>query len=306
MIVLTVLTLVFLFLVYLTVIIVPMREAVVIERLGRFLKVGQPGLHILTPLIDRVAYRHETREQVLDIPPQSCISRDNIQIEVDGLLYLKVVDPQLASYGIANYQLAAINLAQTTMRSEVGKLSLSETFSERDALNDKIVQEIDAASNSWGIKVLRYEVMNIQPSTHVVATLEKQMEAEREKRAEITLATAEKEARINLSEGERQFAINISEGEKQKKINEAKGKGQKITLIATATAEGMTMVAEAVRQPGGATAVKMKLVDQFVDELGEILKHADVSVVPAELARVKGIFEGIDLVTNPLHTTTTR
>jgi regulator of protease activity HflC (stomatin/prohibitin superfamily) len=304
MIVLTVLMLVFLFLVYLTVIIVPMREAVVIERLGRFLKVGQPGLHILTPLIDRVAYRHETREQVLDIPPQSCISRDNIQIEVDGLLYLKVVDPKLASYGIANYQLAAINLAQTTMRSEVGKLSLSETFSERDALNDKIVEEIDAASNSWGIKVLRYEVMNIQPSNHVVATLEKQMEAEREKRAEITLATAEKEARINLSEGERQFAINISEGEKQKKINEAKGKGQKITLIAAATAEGMTMVAESVNQAGGPTAVKLKLVDQFVDELGEILKHADVSVVPAELARVKGIFEGIDLVTNPLQTTT--
>jgi regulator of protease activity HflC (stomatin/prohibitin superfamily) len=304
--VLTVLTLIFLIFVYLTVIVVPMREAVVIERLGRFLKVGQPGLHILTPLIDRVAYRHETREQVLDIPPQSCISRDNIQIEVDGLLYLKVVDPKLASYGIANYQLAAINLAQTTMRSEVGKLSLSETFSEREALNDKIVEEIDAASNSWGIKVLRYEVMNIQPSTHVVATLEKQMEAEREKRAEITLATAEKEARINLSEGERQFAINISEGEKQKKINEAMGKGQKITLIAAATAEGMTMVAEAINQAGGPTAVKMKLVDQFVDELGEILKHADVSVVPAELARVKGIFEGIDLVTNPLQTPTTR
>jgi regulator of protease activity HflC (stomatin/prohibitin superfamily) len=304
--VLTILTIIFLIFVYLTVIVVPMREAVVIERLGRFLKVGQPGLHILTPLIDRVAYRHETREQVLDIPPQSCISRDNIQIEVDGLLYLKVVDPKLASYGIANYQLAAINLAQTTMRSEVGKLSLSETFSERDALNDKIVEEIDAASNSWGIKVLRYEVMNIQPSSHVVATLEKQMEAEREKRAEITLATAEKEARINLSEGERQFAINISEGEKQKKINEAMGKGQKITLIAEATAEGMTMVAEAINQAGGPTAVKMKLVDQFVDELGEILKHADVSVVPAELARVKGIFEGIDLVTNPITTPTAR
>jgi len=304
MIVLTILTLIFLFLVYLTVIVVPMREAVVVERLGRFLKVAQPGFHILTPLVDRVAYRHETREQVLDIPPQSCISRDNIQIEVDGLLYLKVVDPQLASYGIANYRLAAINLAQTTMRSEVGKLSLSETFSEREALNDKIVQEIDAASNSWGIKVLRYEIMNIQPSDHVVATLEKQMEAEREKRSEITLATAEKEARINLSEGERQYAINISEGEKQKKINEAMGKGQKITLIAAATAEGMLTVADAVKQPGGATAVKLKLVDQFVDELGEILKHADVSVVPAELARVKGIFEGIDLVTNPLQTPT--
>ncbi|HYX36479.1 MAG TPA: SPFH domain-containing protein [Oligoflexus sp.] len=304
MIFLTVLAFILLIFVYLTVIVVPMREAVVVERLGRFLKVAQPGFHILTPLVDRVAYRHETREQVLDIPPQSCISRDNIQIEVDGLLYLKVVDPELASYGIANYQLAAINLAQTTMRSEVGKMSLSETFSEREALNDKIVEEIDAASSSWGIKVLRYEIMNIQPSSHVVATLEKQMEAEREKRSEITLATAEKEARINLSEGERQFAINISEGEKQKKINEAMGKGQKISLIAAAMAEGMMIVADAVNQPGGATAVKLKLIDQFVDELGEILKIADVSVVPAELAKVKGIFEGIDLVTNPLPTQT--
>ncbi len=304
MIFLTVLAFILLIFVYLTVIVVPMREAVVVERLGRFLKVAQPGFHILTPLVDRVAYRHETREQVLDIPPQSCISRDNIQIEVDGLLYLKVVDPELASYGIANYQLAAINLAQTTMRSEVGKMSLSETFSEREALNDKIVEEIDAASSSWGIKVLRYEIMNIQPSTHVVATLEKQMEAEREKRSEITLATAEKEARINLSEGERQFAINISEGEKQKKINEAMGKGQKISLIAAAMAEGMMIVADAVNQPGGATAVKLKLIDQFVDELGEILKIADVSVVPAELAKIKGIFEGIDLVTNPLPTQT--
>lgn len=302
MIFLTVLAFVFLIFVSLTVVIVPMREAVVVERLGRFLKVGRPGLHILVPVVDRVAYRHDTREQVLDIPPQSCISRDNIQIEVDGILYLKVVDPQLASYGIANYQLAAVNLAQTTMRSEVGKLTLSETFSERETLNDKIVEEIDAASSTWGIKVLRYEVMNIQPSTHVVATLEKQMEAEREKRAEITLATAEKEARINLSEGERQFAINISEGEKQKKINEAMGKGQKITLIATATAEGMALVAEAVSQAGGPEAIKLRLIDQFVDELGEVLKGADVSVVPAELAKVKGIFEGIDLVTNPLQT----
>ena len=298
--VLTLLTALFLVFVYLTVLIVPMRDAVVIERLGKFLKVGQPGLHILWPVLDRVAYRHDTREQVLDIPPQSCISRDNIQIEVDGLVYLKVVDPQLASYGIADYRLAAINLAQTTMRSEVGKLTLSETFSERESLNDRIVEEIDAASRFWGIKVLRYEVMNIEPSNHVVTTLEKQMEAEREKRAEITLATAEKESRINHSEGERQFAINISEGEKQKQINEAMGKGQKISLIAAATAEGITMVAASINQLGGAQALKFKLIEQFVDELGDILKTADVSVLPAEMAQVKGIFEGINQVSSKM------
>ncbi len=297
---LTILAGLFLIFVYLTVLIVPMRESVIIERLGKFLKVGGPGLHILWPILDRVAYRHDTREQVLDIPPQSCISRDNIQIEVDGLVYLKVVDPALASYGIANYRLAAINLAQTTMRSEVGKLTLSETFSERESLNDRIVEEIDAASKSWGIKVLRYEVMNIEPSVHVVTTLEKQMEAEREKRAEITLATAEKESRINLSEGDRQFAINISEGEKQKQINEAMGKGQKISLIAAATAEGMTMVAESVNQLGGTQALKLKLIEQFVDELGEILKSADISVLPAEMAHVKGIFEGMGQVSTEM------
>lgn len=237
----------------------------------------------------------------MDIPPQSCISRDNIQIEVDGLVYLKIVDPNLASYGIADYRLAAINLAQTTMRSEVGRLTLSETFSERESLNDKIVEEIDAASKTWGIKVLRYEVMNIVPSNHVVTTLEKQMEAEREKRAEITLATAEKESRINLSEGERQYAINISEGEKLKQINEAKGKGQKISLIASATAEGMAMVAESVNLPGGSTALKLKLIELFVDELGHILKNAEVSVLPAEMAQVKGIFEGVNQLSTQLN-----
>ena len=283
-----------------TILIVPMREAVVIERLGKFRTVCLPGLHFLLPFFDRVAYKHEIREQVIDIPPQTCISKDNIQIDVDGLVYIKVVDPQKASYGIENYQLAAINLAQTTMRSEVGKLTLGQTFSERDALNDKIVREIDTASAAWGIKVLRYEIMNIQPSGHVVSTLEKQMEAEREKRAEITLATAEKESRINLSEGDRQHAINISEGEKQKRINEAKGKAKRISLIANATAEGTAAIAKAIDMPGGEQAVKLKLVEQFVEELGDIFNHSDISVLPSEMANIKGIFEGIDQVSNQL------
>ena len=279
-----------------TFLIVPMREAAVVERLGKFRAVLPPGLHLLIPFFDRVAYRHEIREQVIDVPSQSCISRDNIQIEVDGLVYLKVTDAKAASYGIENYRLAAINLAQTTMRSEVGKLSLGETFSERDTLNEKIVREIDNASNSWGIKVLRYEIMNIRPSDHVVTTLEKQMEAEREKRAEITLANAEKQSRINLSEGDRQMAINVSEGEKQKRINEAMGKARKIELLASATAEGIAMVAESVNKPGGATAVKMRLVEQFIDEVGGVMDKADVSVLPAEMANIKGIFEGVDQV----------
>lgn len=283
-----------------TVIVIPMRENVVIERLGKFRTVLKPGFHILIPFFDRAAYRHEMREQVLDIPPQSCISKDNIQIHVDGLVYLKVTDPHAASYGIEDYQLAAVNLAQTTMRSEVGKLTLGQTFSERDALNDKIVKEIDVASNSWGIKVLRYEIMNIRPSDHVVSTLEKQMEAEREKRAEITLATAEKQSKINISEGEKQQAINISEGEKQKRINEAEGRAEKIRLVAEATATGMEMVATSINKPGGDSAVKLKLADQFIDELGDILDQADVSVLPQEMAQVKGIFEGFEQVTTQL------
>ncbi|WP_412535421.1 SPFH domain-containing protein [Pseudobacteriovorax antillogorgiicola] len=296
----TVITIIFLIFAYLTFVIVPMREAIVVERLGKFLKTGDPGLHILIPFFDRVSYRHETREQVLDIPPQSCISKDNIQIEVDGILYLQVIDPKSASYGIEDYRIAAINLAQTTMRSEIGKLSLGQTFSERDTLNEKIVQEIDKASSSWGIKVLRYEVMNIDPSDHVVNTLEKQMEAEREKRAEILLATAEKESTINLSEGDRQYAINISEGERQKRINEAEGRAKKIQIIAEATADGMKLLAEAMRRKGGQEAAQLRVVERYIDELGDIFKQSDISVLPREMAQVKGIFEGVDQIQNKL------
>jgi regulator of protease activity HflC (stomatin/prohibitin superfamily) len=278
-------------------VIVPMRESFVIERLGKFRTVFQPGLHFVIPFIDNIAYRHEIREQVYDIPAQHCITKDNIQVEIDGLVYLKVMDPQLASYGIGDYRNAAINLAQTTMRSEVGKLSLGEIFSEREVLNETIVREIDKASQSWGIKVYRYEVANISPSTHVVTTLEKQMVAERDRRAEITLATAEKEAKINMSEGERQEAINHSVGERQRRINIAEGRAQEISLLAEAQAKGIAMVAEAINMPGGNKAIKMRLVDQFVTELGTILEGADISVLPSEMARVKGIFEGFEQVT---------
>ncbi len=286
------------FILYKLLLIVPMREVNVIERLGKFRTVLQPGFHFLIPFFDRVAYKHEIREQVLDVPPQSCISKDNTQLEVDGLVYLKVMDGKLASYGIEDYRRAAVNLAQTTMRSEIGKLSLSQTFSERDSLNESIVREIDKASDPWGIKVLRYEIKNITPSRKVIHTLEKQMEAERSKRAEITLANAEKAAMINLSEGERQEAINLSEGEKQRRINEAKGTAQEIAIVARAKAEGMELVSAALAKDGGNDAMNMQLKEQFIVQLGKILEEADVSVVPAELAKIEGFFEGMEQVTS--------
>ncbi|KFZ36769.1 protease [Shewanella mangrovi] len=292
----TILFLLVLFVLYKLMLIVPMREVHVIERLGKFRTVLAPGFHFLIPFFDRVAYKHDTREQVLDVPPQSCISKDNIQLEVDGLVYLRVMDGKLASYGIEDYRMAAVNLAQTTMRSEIGKLTLSETFSERERLNEAIVREIDKASDPWGIKMLRYEIKNITPSRHVIHTLEKQMEAERRKRAEITLANAEKEATINMSQGERQEAINISEGHKQKRINEAKGTAHEISIVANAQAEAMTMVAKAIAVQGGNEAMNMQLKEQFIEQLGEIMKKSDVAVVPTELAKMEGFFEGMEQV----------
>lgn len=293
-------TLAILFVLWNTILVVHMRESVVIERLGKFRNVLEPGFHFLVPFFDRVAYRHEIREQVIDIPSQTCITNDNMQVEVDGLVYLKVTDPKKASYGIENYRRASVNLAQTTMRSEVGKLTLSRIFSERDSLNEKIVKEIDLASDPWGIKVLRYEIKNVSPSKHVLATLEKQMEAEREKRAEITLATAKKESQILLSEGERQEAINFSEGEKQKKINLALGKAKEIELLANATAIGSQMVADAINKPGGKKAVKMQLVEQYISELSFVLGRARVTVLPEGMANVKAFFEGTEKLVNPL------
>ena len=296
----TVLVLVAIAVLWNTLLIVPAREEVLKERFGKFADVLQAGFHLLIPFVDRVAYRLERREQVIDIPPQSCITKDNIQVEVDGLVFLKVVDSYKASYGIANYRRASINLAQTTMRSEIGKLTLEQTFSERENINQSIVKEIDRASDPWGIKMLRYEIKNIAPSLKVLETLEKQMEAERQKRAQITLAVADKEARINVSEGERQAAINLSEGDRQRRINEASGRSEEIALLATASASAITAIATAIRQPGGALAVKMEVLEQFIEAFGRILEAADVSVVPAQLATLQGFFEGIGEVAKKL------
>ena len=297
----TILMLIVAFIAYNLILIVPMRELCVIERLGKFRSTLEPGLHFLIPFVDRVAYRHETRELCVNIPHQSCISRDNIQIDVDALLYIKVMDAYKASYGIEDYLIAAINLAQTTVRSEVGKLRLSQTFSERDALNETIVREIDNASEPWGIKVMRYEVMNITPSSNVIDVLEKQMEAERQKRAEITLANAERDSTINLSEGERQEAINLSEGERQKRINEANGRAQEISILATATANGMTAIARAIKQPGGYQAMNVRLVESYIDQVDSLYARSDVSIVPSELANIEGMFEGFDRVATTIN-----
>ncbi|PCI59161.1 MAG: paraslipin [Gammaproteobacteria bacterium] len=296
----------FLFLLLKLILIVEMREVCVVERLGKFKAVMKPGIHFLIPFFDRVSYRHETREQVLDIPSQSCISRDNIQIDVDGLVYIQVMDGAKASYGIEDYRRASINLAQTTMRSEIGKLKLGQTFSERDQLNETIVREIDKASDPWGIKVLRYEVRNITPSHNVIHTLEKQMEAERKKRAEITLAEAERESTINLSEGERQEAINISEGDKQRQINEAHGRAKEIEILADATAKGINMIAQASAQPCGDKAIKVRLLNEFIKQTGKILATADVSVLPSEVAKLDGFFNGMEQVTATTSTSTVK
>ncbi len=288
---LTVILLIAMFIVWKTVIIVPMREMCIVERLGKFRAVLEPGLRVLIPFFDRVAYRHEAREQVIDIPSQSCITRDNIQVEVDGLVYLKVMDAHRASYGIEDYRRAAVNLAQTTMRAEIGKMSLGQTFAERETLNETIVGEIDAASDPWGIKILRYELKNITPSSHVMTTLEKLMEAERQKRAVVTNAAAEKQAMVAVSEGERQAEINLSEGEKQRRINEATGRAQSISIVAEATAAGTELMAAAIQKPGGSSAVRAQLVDRYIESFAEIADNADITVIPLELANVRGFFE---------------
>lgn len=282
-------------------IIVEMREEVIQERLGKYKKTLKPGFHFMIPFVDRAAYHHEMREQVIDVPSQTCITKDNIEVSVDGLVYIKVMDSYKASYGISNYKAASVNLAQTTMRSEVGKLTLDDTFSERDSMNENIVREIDKAADPWGVKVLRYEIRNISPSKLIVDTMEKQMEAEREKRAEITNSEGHRQARINESEGEQQSQVLISEAQRQRRINEAKGRAKEIELVATATAKGLRRVADAISKPGGEVAVKTKLVEQYIDEFGKILQTSKVSVLPTETANLKTFFEGVGKISS--HTT---
>lgn len=280
--------------------IVPQRHAAIKQRFGKYVATLNPGFHFLVPFIDEIAYEQEMREQVIDVPPQQCITRDNVQVQVDGIVYLKVMDAYKASYGIENYIRATVNLAQTTMRSEIGKLTLDHTFSERDSINNKIIKEIDKASEPWGVKMIRYEIKNITPSKLILNTMEKQMEAERQKRADITYAEASKEYKINISAGERQEAINLSEGIKQQTINHAQGRARSIELVANATAEALKLVGDSISKPGGSEALKMRIIEQYIEKLGQIFNKSEVTVVPMQLANIKGFFDGLSSMTGAL------
>lgn len=273
--------------------IVPERQAWLVEQFGRYKRTMGPGLHLVIPVVQKVAYKQLMKEEVIDVPPQVCITKDNVQVNVDGVLYLQVMDPEKASYGIENYRFATAQLAQTTMRSEIGKIDLDRSFSERDAINDAIVRSVDEASDPWGIKVTRYEIKDITPSETVMTAMEQQVRAEREKRAEILSSEGTREARINSSKGDRQQSINLSQGERQRRINEAQGRARATEIIAEATAEGISEVAAAIRMPKGRTAVAMRVGEQFIAGLGEIIRESNTSVLPADLAQFRSIVESL-------------
>ena len=267
-----------------TAVIVPQQSAYVIERLGRYSRTLQAGFHILLPFLDSVAYKHTLKEQAVDISEQLCITRDNVQVGVDGVLYLQVLEPRQASYGITNYIFAISQLAQTTLRSEVGKIDLDRTFEERSSINRLIVNELDQASAPWGVKVLRYEIRNINPPTDVLNAMEKQMRAEREKRAVILSSEGERDAKINEAEGEKQRVIKESEATRTQQINEAQGEAEAILAVATASAEGITRIGQSVSGDGGMDAMRLRVAEQYIAQFGQIAKEGNTLVVPANLS----------------------
>lgn len=273
--------------------IVPEQESYIVEQFGKYKKTLGSGMHLLIPVVHRIAYKHILKEEVIDVEPQICITNDNVQVTVDGILYLKVVDPAKASYGIDNYRYATAQLAKTTMRSEIGKLVLDRTFSERDTLNNAIVKEVDQASDPWGIKVTRYEIKDISPTDTIEAAMEQQMRAEREKRAEILASEGVKESRINVSKGQRQEAINLSKGERQRVINESEGRARAIETVAAATAQGIKAIADAIRKPHGKTAMNLQIAEQFITQFGKIIDSAEASILPSEIANLKGIVQSL-------------
>ena len=289
LIVLILVALLIIFVVYRTAIVVPQQSAFVVERLGRYHGTINAGFHILVPFVDVIRYRHSLKEQALDIPAQVCITRDNVQVGVDGILYLKVLNPERASYGISDYMFAISQLAQTTLRSEVGKIDLDRTFEERTTINTSVVGELDKASEAWGVKVLRYEIKNIQPPADILAAMEKQMRAEREKRAVILTSEGQRDAAINTAEGEKQQVIKASEATRQQQINEAEGEAQAILAVAAATAEGIRQVATAIRTDGGIEAVQLRVAEQYVTQFGHLAKHTNTVVVPANVSDVAGM-----------------
>jgi regulator of protease activity HflC (stomatin/prohibitin superfamily) len=272
-----------------TIIIVPQKRAYVVERLGKYNRTIEAGFHMLLPFLDKLAYKHTLKEQAIDVPPQSCITRDNIAVEVDGILYMQVVDPMKASYGINDYLFASIQLAQTTMRSVMGKLELDKTFEEREMINGAIVSAIDKASEPWGVKVTRYEVKNILPPPSIKEAMEKQMKAEREKRAAIAQSEGDRQSKINRAEGDKQEVIARSEGEKQRKINEAEGRSFEIKNIAAATASGIREIATAINQEGGINAVNLRIAEQYLTEFGKLAKTNNSVIIPSNLSDIAGM-----------------
>jgi regulator of protease activity HflC (stomatin/prohibitin superfamily) len=273
-----------------TAVVVPQQSAYVVERLGKYHATLSAGFHILLPFLDGIRYRHSLKETAADIAEQVCITRDNVQVHVDGVLYLKVLNPERASYGVTDYLFAISQLAQTTLRSEVGKIDLDRTFEERTHINTQVVNELDKASEPWGIKVLRYEIKNISPPKDVLAAMEKQMRAEREKRATVLNSEGERDAAINSAEGQKQQVIKASEAKKQQQINEAEGAAEAILAIAAATSEGIRRVAESIQVPGGYEAVQLRVAEQYIQKFGELANATDTTmIVPASVADVSAM-----------------
>ncbi len=269
--------------------VVPQKTVFIVERLGKYHGTLEAGFHILIPFIDRVAYKHSMKEMVVDVPPQSCITKDNIAVEVDGILYIQIVDPVKASYGVSDYGFASTQLAQTTMRSEIGKIELDRTFEEREKINSEIVQAVDKASLPWGLKVTRHEIKNILPPASIKDAMEKQMRAEREKRALIAESEGDKQAKINRAEGDKAEAIAKSEGEKMKRINEAEGRGQEIERVAQATAKGIREIANAINDKGGVDAVNLRIAESYLAEFGKLAQKNNAMIIPSNLSDVAGV-----------------
>ena len=266
-----------------TAVIVPQRSEFVVERLGKYSQSLSAGFHVLVPFLDKVAYKRSLKEEVMDVPSQDCITTDNVTVSVDGILYIQVIDSKLSAYGIDDYKFAAGQLAQTSLRSVIGKIELDRTFEERDSLNQQVVAAIDEAAQNWGVKVLRYEIKDITPPQSVMEAMEKQMRAEREKRASIATSEGDRQSRINRAEGLKREAIAVSEGEKQKRINEAEGQAQEIELVAQATAEGIKKVAESLNLAGGETAANLRVAEKYIAEFGNLAKENNTMIIPANL-----------------------
>jgi regulator of protease activity HflC (stomatin/prohibitin superfamily) len=269
--------------------VVPQQHAWVVERLGRFFGVLAPGLNFVVPFMDRIAYRHDLRETPLDVPPQVCITRDNTQLQVDGILYFQVTDPRLASYGSTNYVLAITQLAQTTLRSVIGRMELDRTFEERDQINAAVVSALDAAAPNWGVKVLRYEIKDLTPPAEILRAMQAQITAEREKRAVIATSEGKRQEQINIAQGAREAAIAKSEGEKQAEINNAQGQAAAILALAEANAKAIRQVADAIAAPGGASAVNLKVAEEYIAQFGNLAKATNTLILPANVADVAGL-----------------